>query len=40
MVFAITTIKRMVIAMFHHDPVAWHGTDVCNFSLSCSRLKK
>ncbi len=28
MVSTITTIKRMVIAVCHHDPVAWHGTDL------------
>jgi hypothetical protein len=26
MVITITTIKRMVITAYHHDPVAWHGT--------------
>jgi hypothetical protein len=28
MVSTITTIKRMVIAVCHHEPVAWHGTDL------------
>jgi hypothetical protein len=33
MVIAITTIKRMVITVCHHPPVAWHGADLCKFQL-------
>jgi 2C-methyl-D-erythritol 2,4-cyclodiphosphate synthase len=28
MAHAIATTKRMVIVIFHHDPVAWHGADL------------
>jgi hypothetical protein len=27
-VFVITTIKQMAIAMFHHEPVVWCGADL------------
>jgi hypothetical protein len=31
MVCAIAIAKRMVIVIFHHDPVVWHGADLHNF---------
>ena len=34
MVSTITTIKRMVIAVCHHDPVAWHGTGTDLYRIS------
>jgi hypothetical protein len=34
MVHTITTTKRMVIIIFHHDPVVWYGADL--YVIYCS----